>query len=115
MRELLFNHYLFTVYDIHSLLRGVGVELATTEVIPEDPYQTSPRGGFRILPLGGARGGYYSRHFAVEVQHNVQIGCAAVRAAGGEAVQLEVGALGTDAGTALRPVQLVGAATPVPS
>ena len=80
---------------------------AAIERIP-DPYQTSPRGGFRILPLGGDRGGSYSRRFSVaQVHHDVQIGRAAVRAASGDAVQLEVCPAGSDAGTGKWIVQLV--------
>ena len=48
---LLLNYNLRTSVDIQALLRGLALESATVERVP-DPYQTSPRGG-SFFPLWG--------------------------------------------------------------
>lgn len=89
------NHDFTSVVDVDALLRRLATKSATVDGVPSLTPGSSPKG----------EGSGYPRLSAAEVQH--EFVDARIGAPSREAVEFELGALGTDAGSALRIVERI--------
>lgn len=99
---LLFNHDLFTIIYIYAFLRRFAIEALAVERVPT--VGAGRKGGSLAVDAGDV-----GRVVAVAEVHHEGTD-ASCHVAGGETAEQEVAALGTDAGTALRIVELVAGA-----